>query len=86
MVAINIRFDFSAWGDGPMHAGIIYSLYFTATECQDLTLRRTAISLLSSSPWREGHWNSDVIARLAEGKKKGSLAPESRDQDVGRTD
>lgn len=45
---------------------IIYPLYFTAIHCHDLEIRREALSLLSTSPWREGAWDSAAMARIAE--------------------
>ena len=50
----------------PAHQGIIQPLCFTAIKCQNLTVRRQAIALLSSSPWREGKWDSAVMAGIAE--------------------
>ena len=46
-------------------AGIIRPLYHTAIECQNLRICREAITLLSSSPWREGGWDSATMARIA---------------------
>ena len=45
---------------------IIYPLYFTAVHCHDPEIRREALSLLSTSPWREGAWDSAAMARIAE--------------------
>lgn len=50
----------------PTHRGIIQPLCFTAIKCQNPTVRRQAITLLSSSPWREGKWDSAVMAGIAE--------------------
>ena len=50
----------------PAHQGIIQPLCFTAIKCQNQTIRRQAITLLSSSPWREGKWDSAVMAGIAE--------------------
>lgn len=47
------------------YAGVIQPLYLTAIECQNLGICREAIGLLSSSPWREGAWDSAAMARIA---------------------
>ncbi len=47
------------------YAGVIQPLYLTAIKCQNLDVCREAISLLSSSPWREGAWDSATMARIA---------------------
>ena len=47
------------------YAGIIQPLYLTAIKCQNLSVCREAIALLSSSPWREGAWDSATMARIA---------------------
>ena len=62
MAAINVRLDLFACGDGPVHAEISYPLY-----CNGIPVRRSvrswhSVAALSSSSWREGYWNSDVIA------------------------
>ena len=54
-------------GDPAIRTGLILPLHFTAVECQDLELRQTAISLLSSKPWQEGQWDSAAVARGIEG-------------------
>lgn len=46
--------------------GIIHPLYFTAVKCCNLSICRQAISLLSTSPWREGAWESASMAKIAE--------------------
>lgn len=50
------------------HCSIIYPLYFTAIHCQNTEIQQNALSLLSSSPWREGAWDSAAMARIAERK------------------
>lgn len=45
---------------------IIYPLYFTAIHCQDPEIQKEALSLLSTSPFREGAWDSATMARIAE--------------------
>lgn len=45
--------------------GVIQPLSFTAIKCRNLNLCREAIALLSSSPWREGAWDSASMARIA---------------------
>ena len=47
------------------YAGVIQPLYLTAIVCQDVEISRDAITLLSSSPWREGAWDSAAMARIA---------------------
>ena len=47
------------------YAGVIQPLYITAVKCQNLRICREAIALLSSSPWREGAWDSATMARIA---------------------
>lgn len=47
------------------YAGVIQPLYLTAIKCQNLSVCREAIALLSSSPWREGAWDSATMARIA---------------------
>lgn len=45
--------------------GMIRPLYLTAIKCQNLGVCREAIALLSSSPWRDGAWDSATMARIA---------------------
>lgn len=47
------------------YSGVIQPLYFTAIKCQNLDICQEAIALLSSSPWREGAWDSATMARIA---------------------
>ena len=47
------------------HAGVIHPLYHTAIKCPNLSVCQEAIALLSSSPWREGAWDSATMARIA---------------------
>ena len=47
------------------YAGVIQPLYCTAVKCQNLSVCREAITLLASSPWREGAWDSATMARIA---------------------
>lgn len=47
------------------YAGVIQPLYCTAVKCQNLNVCREAITLLASSPWREGAWDSTTMARIA---------------------
>lgn len=53
----NARFSFDI--------GVVLPLYVTAVKCRDPVLRRKAISLLFSSPRREGMWDSVLAARVA---------------------
>ena len=53
--------------------GVIQPLYLVATKCQDLALREEALVLLESRGWREGAWDSGVMAGLARRKVQGRL-------------
>lgn len=46
--------------------GIIPPLYLTAIKCRFPSIRRKAISLLSSSPRREGMWDAFLAVKVAE--------------------
>ena len=46
-------------------AGAIQPLYLTARRCTDKRIREEAIELLGGLPWREGAWDSLVMARFA---------------------
>lgn len=46
--------------------GIIPPLYFTAINCRHPTLRRKAVSLLRQGSMREGLWDAEPMARVAE--------------------
>ena len=48
--------------------GVIRPLHFTAIKCNNLKICRKAISLLKTSPWREGAWESASMAKIAERK------------------
>lgn len=48
--------------------GVIRPLHFTAIKCGNLKICQRAISLLKTSPWREGAWDSASMARIAERK------------------
>ena len=48
--------------------GVIRPLHFTAIKCGNLQICQKAISLLKSSPWREGAWESASMAKFAEKK------------------
>lgn len=66
--------------------GIIPPLFLVATKCRDRALRRQAIARLSSSPWREGVFDSICCGKMAtwimgveeEGITDGDLIPEHR--------
>jgi Fungal specific transcription factor domain len=45
---------------------IIPPLYYTALKCRDPSVRREALSLLSSSSPREGLWDSRIAVKVAE--------------------
>lgn len=50
--------------------GIIEALYLTAVRCRDWSISQRAITMLSTSPWREGAWDSAAMAKIAERKVK----------------
>lgn len=52
------------------YAGVIHPLYIVAINCRDFSVAQEAISLLSTTPWREGAWDSAVMARIAERKTR----------------
>ncbi|MCJ1370808.1 hypothetical protein MMC20_002021 [Loxospora ochrophaea] len=45
--------------------GIIHPLSMTVLKCRDPVIRREAISILQSSRWREGVWDSHIAAGIA---------------------
>lgn len=47
-------------------SSLVYPLYFTAIHCRNPEIQKEALSLLSTSPWREGAWDSAAMARIAE--------------------
>jgi tetratricopeptide (TPR) repeat protein len=46
--------------------GLIPPLYFTAINCRHPLLRRKAVALLRQGPRREGLWDAEPVARVAE--------------------
>jgi len=50
------------------YAGVIHPLFIVAINCRNLSGAQEAVSLLSTSPWREGAWDSAAMARIAEKK------------------
>lgn len=46
--------------------GIVVPLYTVASQCQDPSMRRKAITLLRSTSRQEGLWNSLLVAKAAE--------------------
>ena len=57
-------------GEGPVPifafiGGLIQPLSFTAARCDDAHIRERALFMLESRPWREGAWDSSVMARVA---------------------
>jgi len=55
-------------GEIPIFAfcfGFIHPLSFTAVKCQDRGICEEALKLLRDKPWREGAWDSAVMARIA---------------------
>ena len=62
---------YSEWHDRPedhhnINLGIVPALFFRASHCRDLALRRKAVYLLSCQSWREGSWSSSAAAKVAE--------------------
>lgn len=49
-------------------AGLIQPLYFTAIKCREKITAQKAIDLLEVEPWREGAWDSAVMASIARRK------------------
>ena len=49
-----------------LHAGIIAPIYYTAIKCRNLGICREALALLKEDPWREGAWESLIMATIAE--------------------
>ena len=45
---------------------VVPYLYLTATRCRDPLIRRRALAILSATSRREGVWDSDMLARIAE--------------------
>jgi len=50
------------------YAGVIHPIYIVAINCRNLNVAQEAVSLLSTTPWREGAWDSAAMARIAENK------------------
>lgn len=46
-------------------AGVIQPLHMVADKCVDVTLCEEALELLEDMPWREGAWDSAVMASIA---------------------
>lgn len=61
--------------------GIIYPLYVTALNCEDVLVCQEAIDMLSSRHWKEGAWDSFVMGDIARRKlaktQSQSQAPEA---------
>ncbi|KAL8988291.1 MAG: hypothetical protein Q9169_008580, partial [Polycauliona sp. 2 TL-2023] len=53
---------------GSFFAGLIQPLYFTAIKCRERVTALKAVDLLEGEPWREGTWDSAVMAKVARGK------------------
>ena len=49
-----------------LQSGLIAPIYYTAIKCQNISICLEAIRLLSEAPWREGAWDSLVMANIAE--------------------
>ena len=49
-------------------AGAIQPLYLVAEKCVDSSLCREAIALLEERPWKEGAWDSTIMAAIARRK------------------
>ena len=69
---INVMLDINvfptSFGPFSFNEGTVQPLYFTAIHCQDPKLRQKALALLTTPPWREGAWDSAVMARIAKRK------------------
>jgi hypothetical protein len=64
--------------------GIIHPLYITAVNCADSSIRQEAIDMLASLHWKEGVWDSLVMANIAKEMQaayRASLAGSPQDQD-----
>ena len=48
------------------HTGIIAPLFYTAIKCRNLEICHEALACLSDRPWREGAWESLIMARIAD--------------------
>lgn len=48
------------------YMGIIPQLYFVASRCRHLLIRRKALHLLRNGPSQEDIWNSDMLSNIAE--------------------
>ena len=46
--------------------GVLPAMYFTATKCRHFETRRQALELIRKGPKREGPWNRDELAVVAE--------------------
>lgn len=46
--------------------GMLRPLYFTATQCRDSRLRRSALALLKQLPAKQGVWHVDAMTKAAE--------------------
>ena len=49
-----------------LYAGLIAPIYYTAIKCRNLGICREALALLKEDPWREGAWESLIMATIAE--------------------
>ena len=53
-------------GTFTLHAGVIAPIYYTAIKCRNQEICQDALTLLSEDPWREGAWESLIMATIAE--------------------
>jgi hypothetical protein len=53
--------------------GIIHPLYITTLNCADASVSHEAVDMLTSKHWKEGAWDSLVMARIAREQLEGSL-------------
>lgn len=71
---VNVMFNRKVFRDASQifsfTEGTIQPLYFTALKCTNLMIRQNALALLTTSPWREGAWDSAAMARIARRKIK----------------
>ena len=68
-----------------LYFGVIAPIYYTAVKCRNLAICRDAVSLLTEAPWREGAWDSLVMANIAEKQIRRHLEEGYYEADVSTT-
>ena len=69
----------------PMFAfvsGAIQPLHMVADKCCDISICIEAIELLEETPWREGAWDSTVMANIARRKLQQRKEDHSRSEEM----